>query len=68
VPEDELERLFEPFARIEQARDRGHGGYGLGLAITSRVIKAHGGSVSAANHPDGGLEVVLRLPAQVPAE
>ncbi|GAB4293416.1 MAG: HAMP domain-containing sensor histidine kinase [Thiohalomonadaceae bacterium] len=62
VPEEALSRLFEPFTRVDEARERAGGGYGLGLAITSRAVQAHGGSVSAENHPEGGLLVSLRLP------
>lgn len=62
VPAAELGRMFEPFARVGEARERGGGGYGLGLAITGRAVQAHGGTVSAVNHPDGGLLVTLRLP------
>jgi two-component system sensor histidine kinase CpxA len=63
VPDEELEHLFEPFYRVSESRDRKSGGAGLGLAITARSIRLHGGSVEAANHPDGGLEVTIRLPA-----
>ena len=62
VPEDQLDRLFEPFHRVEDARDRRTGGVGLGLAITGRAPRADGGEVEARNHPDGGLEVTIRLP------
>lgn len=62
VPEAELDRLFEPFHRVSEARDRQSGGVGLGLAITRRAVEWHGGTVGAMNHPDGGLEVTLRLP------
>ncbi len=62
VPEDQLNRLFEPFHRVEDARDRRAGGVGLGLAITRRAVLVHGGEVEARNHPDGGLEVTIRLP------
>jgi two-component system sensor histidine kinase CpxA len=61
VPDGELERIFEPFHRVAESRDRDSGGEGIGLAITSRVMKAHGGSARAANHPGGGLEVILEL-------
>jgi two-component system sensor histidine kinase CpxA len=63
VPEKDLERIFEPFYRVAESRDRDSGGEGIGLAITAQVMKAHGGSATAVNHPDGGLEVRLRLPA-----
>lgn len=62
MPEAELGRLFEPFARVGEARDRASGGYGLGLAITRRAVAAHGGRAVAANAPGGGLIVTLRLP------
>ena len=66
VSEAALENLFQPFYRVEPARDRESGGTGLGLAITRRVSELHGGTVSAANVPDGGLAVELRLPRQAP--
>lgn len=62
VPEEALERIFRPFYRTEDARDRqSGGGTGLGLAITERAVRLHGGSVKAANAPDGGLAVEMRL-------
>jgi signal transduction histidine kinase len=62
VPEELIENIFRPFYRAEDARDRESGGSGLGLAITARAVRLHGGSVSAANAVDGGLEVTIRLP------
>jgi len=62
VPDEELDRLFEPFHRVSEARERSSGGVGLGLAITRRAVEWHGGTVTARNHPDGGLEVTIRLP------
>ena len=62
VPPETLERIFEPFFRVEQARDRQSGGAGLGLAIVQRAILAHGGNVKARNIEGGGLEVELELP------
>jgi two-component system sensor histidine kinase CpxA len=62
VPSSELERIFEPFYRVAESRDRDSGGEGIGLAITSQVIKAHGGTAKAFNAPNGGLEVRLSLP------
>ena len=62
VPEEALERIFRPFYRTEDARDRqSGGGTGLGLAITDRAVRLHGGSVKAANAPDGGLAVEMKL-------
>ncbi len=62
VPESDLGRIFEPFYRVAESRDRDTGGEGIGLAITSQVMIAHGGSATARNHAGGGLEVLLRLP------
>jgi two-component system sensor histidine kinase CpxA len=61
VPPAELERIFEPFYRVAESRDRDSGGEGIGLAITAEVMKAHGGSARARNTP-GGFEVLLSLP------
>src|SRR6202051_2176356 len=61
VPAGDLERIFEPFYRVAEARDRDSGGEGIGLAITAEVMKAHGGSATANNLKDGGLEVILSL-------
>jgi two-component system sensor histidine kinase CpxA len=63
VPEGELERIFEPFYRVAESRDRDSGGEGIGLAITAQVMKAHGGTARAANRAGGGFEVQLNLPA-----
>jgi two-component system sensor histidine kinase CpxA len=62
ITQSMLERVFDPFVRVGDARDRGSGGYGLGLAIAKRAILLHGGEIDAANHPDGGLEITIRLP------
>jgi signal transduction histidine kinase len=64
VPESELAAIFDPFVRSGSGHSPA--GYGLGLAITRRVVEAHGGSVSAANRPEGGLVVVLELPERLP--
>lgn len=65
VPAALLERIFEPFYRVAAARDRDSGGYGIGLAITARVVKLHGGTVHAANADGtGGLIVTLQMPAK----
>jgi two-component system sensor histidine kinase CpxA len=62
VPPEDLERIFDPFYRVEEARERTRGGVGLGLAIARRGVRAHGGEISAANHPAGGLAVTIALP------
>src|ERR1700722_2526358 len=62
VPDKDLERIFEPFYRVAESRDRDTGGEGIGLAITAQVMKAHGGSAEAVNCQGGGFEVRLNLP------
>lgn len=61
VPPSELEMIFDPFFRSKTGSD--FSGYGLGLAITQRVVQAHGGTVAATNRPEGGLAVTITLPA-----
>ena len=61
VPPSELEAIFQPFFRSKTGKN--NSGYGLGLAITQRVIQAHGGTVTAANRAEGGLAVTITLPA-----
>jgi len=62
VPEDQLERVFEPFYRVESSRNRDTGGSGLGLSIARDVVQAHGGSLVLVNLPVRGLEATLTLP------
>jgi two-component system, OmpR family, sensor histidine kinase CpxA len=62
VPTEALDKLFQPFYRIDDARGRQTGGVGLGLAITQRAVSLHGGSIHAVNRPEGGLQVEIRLP------
>lgn len=62
IPAEELEKVFEPFYRVESSRNRDTGGTGLGLSIARDVIQAHGGSIALKNRPVRGLEAVLTLP------
>ena len=62
VPDVELARIFEPFYRVAESRDRDSGGTGLGLAITARIVKLYGGEVRALAAATGGLRVEIRLP------
>ena len=63
VPEADVQRIFEPFFRVAESRSRESGGDGIGLAITARVLAAHGGKTRAQNAPgDDGLQVELSLP------
>ncbi|MFZ0771750.1 MAG: ATP-binding protein [Candidatus Sulfotelmatobacter sp.] len=62
VPPDALEKLFQPFYRLDDDRGRQTGGVGLGLAITERAVRFHGGRVAAFNRAEGGLLVEIHLP------
>jgi len=62
IPEEELERVFEPFHRLEASRNRATGGTGLGLSIARNIARSHGGELTLHNLPDGGLEARLTLP------
>lgn len=64
IAEADLPRVFEPFFRLEDSRNRQTGGMGLGMAIAQTILRAHGGDVSIANRPQGGLRVTLQLPAE----
>jgi signal transduction histidine kinase len=62
IPEEQLEAVFEPFARLESSRSRHTGGTGLGLTIAREIAHRHQGHLSLANHPEGGLVASLTLP------
>lgn len=62
VPVEDRERVFERFARLDEARSRDHGGAGLGLAVVEHIVTRHGGSVTIGDAPLGGARVTLRLP------
>ena len=62
IPESELERVFEPFHRLEGSRSRETGGTGLGLTIARGIAEAHGGTLDLRNRVEGGLEARLALP------
>jgi len=66
IPQEELEKVFEPFYRVESSRNRDTGGTGLGLSIARDVAQAHGGSLVAQNLATGGLEALLVLPRRRP--
>ena len=63
LPDDMLERVFEPFRRNEPSRNRTTGGVGLGLTIARSLAQEHGGTLTLANRPGGGLAATVRLPA-----
>jgi signal transduction histidine kinase len=62
IPEELLERVFEPFYRLESSRSRDTGGAGLGLSIARDIAQAHGGTLTLRNRPQRGLVAELRLP------
>ena len=62
IPEAELPRVFQPFYRVEDSRSRDTGGTGLGLAIAQSIVQAHGGELTLANRPGGGLRACIKLP------
>ncbi|QRG09621.1 hypothetical protein EZH22_13210 [Xanthobacter dioxanivorans] len=62
LPEDLLDEAFKPFVRLEPSRSNETGGMGLGLAIARSIVKAHGGELTLANHPAGGLKAEIVLP------
>ena len=62
IPEAALERVFEPFVRLEASRSRDTGGSGLGLAIARGIVRGHGGDIVLANRAEGGLRATVALP------
>ncbi len=69
IPPDELDRVFEPFHRLEPSRSRETGGVGLGLPIARNILRAHGGDLTLANRPpafagagSGGVKATVTLP------
>ena len=62
VPPESRDEVFERFTRLDDARDREHGGAGLGLAIVAEIATAHGGSASVGEAPLGGARFIVVLP------
>jgi len=62
IPDEALPYIFERFYRADRSRSRLEGGTGLGLAIARQLAQAHGGDLTAANHPQGGAVLILTLP------
>jgi signal transduction histidine kinase len=62
IAEAELDRVFDPFYRIESSRSRETGGVGLGLAVVRSVVRGHGGDITLANRSEGGLGATVVLP------
>jgi two-component system OmpR family sensor kinase len=62
IPPDRLGRIFDRFYRVDEARDRDHGGSGLGLPIARAIVEAHGGRMWAESPPGGGARIRFELP------
>jgi signal transduction histidine kinase len=62
IPAAEMDKVFEPFYRVESSRNRATGGTGLGLSIAKGIAEDHGGSLALSNRAEGGLEATLVLP------
>lgn len=62
IPPEKYEDVFRPFLRLDQSRNAATGGVGLGLSIARDVARSHGGDVTLAVSPLGGLRVIVRIP------
>jgi signal transduction histidine kinase len=62
IPADQLERIFDKFRQIGSASTRRHGGAGLGLAISRRLVDGFGGKIWAESDPGRGARFIVRLP------
>jgi signal transduction histidine kinase len=62
IAQDMREKVFAPFFRLEPSRSRETGGTGLGLAVARSIARKHGGDITLADHPGGGLLVHVQLP------
>lgn len=62
IADGQLQRVFEPFVRLEDSRSKDTGGIGMGLAIARSIVKAHGGEIRLTNRNEGGLRAEIILP------
>jgi len=65
IPQSELDKVLEPFYRVETSRNRQTGGTGLGLTIARSIVENHGGRLTLRNHAQGGLELELIWPRSI---
>ena len=63
IPQDDIDRLFQPFQRLDRGRANHHDGHGLGLSIVQAIAAAHGATLTAHPVPEGGLSVSVTFPA-----
>ncbi|QWL02848.1 ATP-binding protein [Shewanella indica] len=62
IRDEDKQRIFDPFVRIDKSRDRGSGGHGLGLTISAQIIRQHGGDIAISDTPNGGPSFDIWLP------
>ncbi|NBB83857.1 MAG: hypothetical protein GVY28_10680 [Alphaproteobacteria bacterium] len=63
IPEADLERVLRPFEQVQSIHSRNHGGVGLGLPLSKKIVEAHGGTLTLESRPGHGTSVTVRLPA-----
>ena len=68
IPEAERESIFDAFKRLDSSRDRGSGGYGLGLSIAYRISEWHDGEICVTGSPMGGARFEIRWPQEKPPD
>jgi len=64
IAAEDLDRIFTPFFRADRSRTRATGGVGLGLALSKRIVEAHGGTLVASSAPGAGTTMTVALPAR----
>ncbi|MFE4263748.1 sensor histidine kinase [Streptomyces sp. NPDC056883] len=62
IPDDQIQRLFQPFQKLTPGRHRHHNGFGLGLAIVAAIAQAHHATLTTSARPEGGLTITARFP------
>jgi two-component system sensor histidine kinase VicK len=64
IPEEDMDRIFDRFYRVDKARSRSLGGTGLGLSISKKIIEGHGGNIEIKSRAQQGTEVVFSFPLE----
>ncbi|MBA4022908.1 MAG: two-component sensor histidine kinase [Gordonia sp.] len=65
IADQDKDRVFDRFVRLDAGRERSHGGSGLGMSIVTEIIRAHGGTVVISDTPDGGTTVTIAVPMKI---